>query len=236
MNREILKIPDTGTVAFTVNDKLTEASVLDRPNRFLVRAVLKGVETLVHLHDPGRIRELIYPGNRILVRETDGRKTSYSVTAARSHGEWILLDSRFHNKIAAAFLPEGCMREVSVENARLDFACGDCLIEIKGSTLCIDRVARFPDAPSERASRHARILGNIASHGGRALMVFLVFSPAAESFAPNSLTDPTFAAELSEAVRKGVELRALKFEFADGKVKFMNEIPCVPDWGKEFHK
>lgn len=61
---------------------LTEGRVVRRQSRFLVLAELNEQLLPVHLHDPGRLTELIRPGARILIRPSVGRKTSFSVTAA----------------------------------------------------------------------------------------------------------------------------------------------------------
>ena len=50
--------------------ELIKATVVSRPNRFLIKAMVNGIETDVHIHDPGRLKELIYPGNNILIRKT----------------------------------------------------------------------------------------------------------------------------------------------------------------------
>lgn len=56
---------------------------------------------LCHLHDPGRLKELIYPGNKILVREVNGnkRKTLCQVTAVWNN-LWVVVDSSIHNDTA----------------------------------------------------------------------------------------------------------------------------------------
>jgi sugar fermentation stimulation protein A len=47
---------------------LVEGVVLDRPNRFVAVVLLNGQEVLCHVADSGRLKELIYPGNSVMVR------------------------------------------------------------------------------------------------------------------------------------------------------------------------
>ena len=41
--------------------KLIPAIFQERPNRFLARVLIEGEETLAHVPDPGRLKELLLP-------------------------------------------------------------------------------------------------------------------------------------------------------------------------------
>ena len=227
MNGDILKLPEAGATVFTIDSASSSGVVIERINRFVVSVNLKGGEVLCHLHDPGRLKELIFAGNEVLIRRSNGVKTSHSITAAKRDGMWILTDSRFHNRIASTFLPSDCVPEFNVGKKRIDFACGRYLIEVKGSTLCEDGVALFPDAPSVRASEHMRTLRDHVESGNKSMSLILVFSPDALSFSPNTGTDPEFARELYLAKKSGVEIRVLKFEFDGNSIHYSGEIPSM---------
>ncbi len=199
--------------------------VVERKNRFVVHASSDGRELICHLHDPGRLRELIYPGNEILVRKQKGAKTAFSVTAAMKSGEWILTDARFHNRIASRFLPDNARPEVRTGKSRIDFLADGCYVEVKGCSLEVDGVALFPDAPSERAARHMRELASIKESGGYAMVIVLVFSPVAGSFRPNLETDPVFNDAFYHAIDSGVNLRILKFRTDTEGITYLGRIP-----------
>jgi sugar fermentation stimulation protein A len=55
-----------------LNYRLLEARFIDRPNRFLTRVELNGSIVESHLPDPGRLKELLKPGVRILFKQEDG--------------------------------------------------------------------------------------------------------------------------------------------------------------------
>ncbi|BCU69684.1 hypothetical protein KN1_09810 [Stygiolobus caldivivus] len=142
---------------------LKEEVVESRPNRFLV--VTKSGR-LCHLHDPGRLKELIYRGNKVLIRETQGkRKTSCQVTAAWSGKEWVLTDSSIHNEVARKFLPAGAKAEVKIGKSRVDFMFDNTFVEVKGCTLVKDGKALFPDAPTKRGKRHLEELIELKKEG-----------------------------------------------------------------------
>ena len=62
----------------------TEGRIVRRENRFLCTVSLGGTEVLAHLHDPGRLRELVYPGAEVLLRRAPGdkRRTEWDILAA----------------------------------------------------------------------------------------------------------------------------------------------------------
>ncbi|MGA1848835.1 MAG: sugar fermentation stimulation protein SfsA, partial [Thermoplasmatota archaeon] len=78
------------------------ATFVSRPNRFLARAIVDGMEGEgpqdIHVHDPGRLKEVLLPGNRLLVRKArDGpRKTGWDLIAGKVGDTWVLVNSSFH--------------------------------------------------------------------------------------------------------------------------------------------
>lgn len=221
---DIITLPGNGEVVYSFGQSMFEGTVLDRPNRFLVNVGTGKEEIGCHLHDPGRLRELIYPGNSVLCRPTRGVKTSHSVTAAYHEGEWVLTDTRIHSSVAARFLPEGTTPEVPVGNHRMDFKFQDTLIEVKGCTLLNGLTATFPDAPTKRGKEHLTILRDHVRSGGRSLIMILAFRKYAQCFVPNAETDPAFDQEFRKALEDGVEYFIPRFSFEDGSIVFRGQI------------
>jgi len=83
-----------------------EAVMLERPNRFLaIVDIISPVHSSgekVHVRDPGRLEEILYPGNRLLLKRTTGkkRKTGWDLVAGKVGDEWILINSGYHRRIA----------------------------------------------------------------------------------------------------------------------------------------
>ena len=78
---------------------------LERPNRFICEAELSdGKIVTAHVHDSGRIKELLYKGNSVSLRkakDTSKRKTEWDLISAKAEdGEDILLNSSFHRYIS----------------------------------------------------------------------------------------------------------------------------------------
>ncbi len=217
--------PRPGTPVLKIQDSMITARVINRPNRFLVKVRTDNGDLLCHLHDPGRLEELIFQGNRVLIRETRGKKTAYSVTAAAHGSEWVITDTRFHSAIARKFLPEDAVPEVRVGNHRLDFMSGQTYIEIKGCTLMVGNTAMFPDAPTVRGTSHLKLLRSLRNSGYGAELIILILRSGAQCFIPNRRTDPEFYSEFMMMLDSGVIVHTPSFSFDGAILTYEGEIP-----------
>lgn len=235
INNAIFNDIPAGTVVMDMDFPMAEARIIDRPNRFLVVAHNGKEEIRCHLHDPGRLRELIYPGNSVLIRQQAGAKTRYSVTAARAGSQWVITDTRFHHPIARHFLPPDVKSEVRVGNHRIDFMYGDTYLEVKGGTLLENGIAVFPDAPTTRGRDHLRLLLQLMLQGHGAELMVLMFRRDATAFMPNSRTDPDFSREFYRCLDAGMPIRVLKFAFDGSRVTYCGRIPVLDEHGDRIH-
>ncbi|MCK5397997.1 MAG: DNA/RNA nuclease SfsA [Thermoplasmata archaeon] len=222
-----------------------EGILKERPNRFLAIVDIEqdGIilkEQKVHVRDPGRLKELLFPGNKVLVRHRTGenRKTQWEIIAAWDN-DWVLINSGYHRAISEAILGnskispfgklDGLKAEVTVGHSRLDFMLekdgSQIALEIKGCTLEIDNIALFPDAPTERGARHVQTLMDIVSEGKKAAMMILVLRPGAKCFKPNEITDPKFAEIFWKARKAGIEIHPVKLSYENGAILFHGLIP-----------
>ena len=199
-------------------------SYIERPNRFTVAVYVDGNRRLAHLRDPGRLRELLIPGNDIMLRKAPARnrKTEFDVIALRRGDEWVLVNSGFHSDLAASIIESSAVaefrgfriekREYSFGRSRIDFLLASenerMLVEVKGCTLVRGDLALFPDAPTERGGRHVEELEHAISEGYRSSVLFLVFGRDARFFSPNQDMDPEFSSALRRAHEAGVNVIA----------------------------
>lgn len=99
----------------------------------------------------------------------------------------------------------------------------ECYVEVKGVTLIIDGEARFPDAPTQRGSKHLNELIKIKKDGNRAVVFFLIQHPAGNFFRPNWENDPIFSKTLNEAYENGVEILVYKCDNQLDNINLINE-------------
>jgi sugar fermentation stimulation protein A len=227
-----------------------------RQNRFVgivditspKRMKSKGIK--VHIQDPGRLKELLYPGNKVLLKREDSatRKTDWDVIAASIGDMWILIHTGYHRKISEWVInsktvnPFGKIKSIKPEatygNSRLDFLLVNnqrkkLWVEVKGCTLAIDGIALFPDAPTERGRKHLRALITAKKKGAHAAVMILAFRPDAKCFAPNKRTDPKFSITFQSAIKAGVNVYILCFKYDNGIVYYVKKIPICIEYLKK---
>jgi len=209
-----------------IDSELTEATVIERKNRFLVEVESSGRTLNVHLHDPGRLKELIFPGSKVNIRKSKGEKTSFSITSVIHNGEEILIDTRFHNRIAEIFINGGFRREVTHGDSRYDFGIEDGYVEVKGCSMQLGEYVIFPDAPTSRGAKHIRNLTKMRNEGMDTNLIFLLFRRNTKYFYPNIATDPIFAEAFFKAVSSGVGMIFPRFSMKGDSIFFdgMNTI------------
>jgi sugar fermentation stimulation protein A len=229
---------------YKFDEDLIPAIFLRRLNKFLIEVDLEGRITLCHLHDPGRLEEILKKGRKLLLIQKEGnRKTKYDAIAAFME-EWVLIHSGYHSLLAENLLKKNLIKDLSgykIEkrefrygSSRIDFLLSDnkkCLLEVKGCTLAKDRIAMFPDAPTIRGQRHIMELMDAIERGYDAIILFLIMRNAF-AFSPNWEMDREFSLALKKAYEKGVKIIACRIKFEEKGVCYAGEIPVIME--KEF--
>jgi sugar fermentation stimulation protein A len=142
--------------------------------------------------------------------ESEDRKTHFTAVAVDRDGSPIMLHTLRTNEAAQYLLRKGeipglektriLKSEVQVGRNRFDFLLGDgqkrTLLEVKSCTLVSEKVAMFPDAITERATRHLRELAKRSEEGVETAVLFMVHWPFAEIFMPDYHTDLDFSRTL----------------------------------------
>ncbi|MDA3809039.1 MAG: DNA/RNA nuclease SfsA [Spirochaetaceae bacterium] len=190
-----------------------KAILLSRPNRFVVRLKIDGIEMGASLPNPGKLGELFIPGVTLyVVPMRDEVKYPYRVIAVESfQGEVVMLDTHTNNKVAEHLIDTSRIpslkdysvkrREVTVGKSRFDFLLenkvGELLYcEFKSCTLFCGSLAMFPDAVTSRGKRHVEELALMAEQGIKTAVVFIVQSNQIKYFLPDYHTDPEFSETL----------------------------------------
>lgn len=195
---------------------------LARPNRFIAHIEIGGQSKICHVRNTGRCRELLPAGANVWCQKSDNpnRKTKYDLIAVQKNGRLINMDSQAPNIAAGEWLLGGGLGPI--ENLRSETFYGDsrfdfsftldgkqCYLEVKGVTLENDGVCAFPDAPTERGTKHLRGLTQAALEGLGAYVLFVIQMADVKYLRPNDTTDPVFGAALREAAANGVTVLAM---------------------------
>lgn len=211
---------------------------LSRPNRFVARVVLSGREETVHVKNTGRCRELLLPGAEVWCQPAENpcRKTRFDLIAVEKGRRLINLDAQAPNAVAAQWLAEGGLGEIDAlrpetvyGDSRFDFSFYKggrrCFLEVKGVTLEEDGVCAFPDAPTQRGTKHLRGLRDAALAGNGAYVLFVIQMEGAKYLQPNDGTDPAFGQALRDAAAAGVQVLAVDCLVTPWELKIRDWIP-----------
>ena len=210
-----------------------------RPNRFIAHVEIAGKEEICHVKNTGRCRELLIPGVTVWCQHHDDpkRKTEFSLIAVQK-GEWLVnMDSQVPNKLAydyvnqggLGFVPELVKAEQTFGSSRFDLyyevGARKGFVEVKGVTLEQDGVVSFPDAPTQRGTKHLRELQKAVRQGYEAWVLFVVQMSDVLYFTPNIAHDPDFARTLQEAENSGVHIKAVECAVTPETIAITKEIP-----------
>lgn len=209
----------------TSSTNVVEAVFLKRINRFLVECELESALVRAFLPNPGRLWELLFPGVSVMLSvdpPSCTRNTAYTLLGINNNGNMIMLHTHAANHAVRWLLDNKNIpylrdyhvkrQEYSIGQSRFDFLLrnedNEMLLEVKSCSLFGKRIAMFPDAPSTRAARHVRELGELVETGHRGSVLFLVQSSSPDFFLPDFHTDPLFS-EILYQNRHTIDIKAI---------------------------
>lgn len=222
-----------------IYENIVEAKFISRPNRFIAIVSVDGDEIKVHVKNTGRCKELLIPGCTVYLEKAGNpeRKTPYDLVAVEKDGRIINIDSQAPNKVVKEWLEStGKYSKVQPEykygNSRIDFymekeipnkSVQPYLMEVKGCTLFKDGIGYFPDAPTERGTRHLKELTMALEKGIKTRVAFVIQGEGISEVRPNEETDPEFAKAFYEAKKAGVEIVFYLCEVTPYTLKIVSE-------------
>ena len=209
---------------------LEEGRLLRRYKRFLADIETAAGETLtIHCPNTGSMLNCMAEGGRVWFSRSSDPKRKLPGTWELSEtpqGRLACVNTARANALVEDALRAGVIAELAgfgglrrevrygLENSRadfrLDYAEGAAFVEVKSVTLGFPGtpVAAFPDARTERGSKHLRELAALARQGVRAVQLYCVNLAGAGAVRPAQEIDPHYAAALREALAAGVEVLA----------------------------
>ena len=206
--------------------ELMRGTLVQRYKRFLADVRLDSGEVITaHCTNTGSMMGCKKPGSLVYVsRSSNGnRKLAYTWELIRSRRAWVGINTLHPNRLVAEAIRSGVIqelcgydsvrREVRVSRrSRLDLCLdgsdGCCFVEVKNVTLVFGRAAAFPDAVSERATKHLKELMRLKHKGHGAAVVFVIQRGDCDYFRPADEIDPDYGRWLRRAAKAGVQVLA----------------------------
>lgn len=216
--------------------KLLKGQLLRRYKRFLADIVLpSGEEITLHCPNTGSMRNCVseYSPCWFSVSANPARKYANTLEIVTTpDGDLACINTARANGLVARAIDEGVIEELQgyrvrlaeqkygAEKSRIDWLLTEhstdprnCYVEVKNLTLLEDGIGQFPDAVSDRGSKHLRELIAMRHAGARAVLVFCVNHSGINNVSPADAIDPVYGKWLREAADAGVEILAYKASF-----------------------
>lgn len=224
-------------------ETLIRGVLVQRYKRFLADVRLANGEIVTaHCTNTGSMLGCKAPGSPVYISRSPnkGRKLAYTWEMIQVERNWVGINTLHPNRlvveaIAGGALPELCgyetvRREVKVSaHSRLDLYLegrnGCCYVEVKNVTLSFAGAAAFPDAVSERATKHLRELVRLKRKGHRAAIVFVVQRSDCEYFRPADEIDPEYGRRLRRAIDAGVEALPYQAQVTAREIVLTRRLP-----------
>lgn len=208
---------------------LVRGTLIRRYKRFLSDIELEGGEQVTaHVANPGSMIGLTEPGSEVWLSPNTNPKAKlawrweliriggFLVGVNTAHPNRLVEEALTSDRIAELAGYGSCRREVRYgQNSRIDLLLEEesrppCYVEIKNVNLKRglpgrETAAEFPDAVTKRGAKHLVELGDMATAGSRAVMLYLVQRGDCDHFRLAEDIDPAYAAGLAEARKRGVE-------------------------------
>ncbi|HEV7166193.1 MAG TPA: DNA/RNA nuclease SfsA [Gammaproteobacteria bacterium] len=228
---------------------LLEARLLRRYKRFLADVEFPdGRRTTVHCPNTGAMLGCADPGMAVRLSRATNPARKYPLTwelVEALPGVWVGIHTGRTNGLVREGIEDGTLQELTGytgikgevtlgQGFRVDFVLKgragqpDCCLEVKNVTAAVqDGIALFPDAVSERASRHLRELMQRVKAGQRAVLCFCVQRDDVREVRPADVIDPTYGQTLRQALEAGVEVMAYGARVNPEEVLLYRRVPVI---------
>jgi sugar fermentation stimulation protein A len=226
---------------------LQQATLVRRYKRFLADVYLDGELTTIHCPNTGSMKNCLAPGAPLWYSRSTDAKRKYPATweiATTPSGHLAGINTHRANGLVKEALSVGLIPALSAfddldaevrygnEGSRIDFllqiSSQAVYVEVKNVTLCEgDGVGYFPDAISQRGSRHLRELAEVVKNGHRAALVYCVQHSGIESVAPARHIDAAYARVFDAALGAGVEVYALGAHISTDHIVLDRSLPVL---------
>ncbi|MBN2053613.1 DNA/RNA nuclease SfsA [bacterium] len=229
------------------SQRLTEGILIRRYNRFLADVRLQdGAIVTAHCPNSGSMMTCSEPGMPVYLSRHQSKTRRYPHTweIIDMHGTLVGINTMIPNRIVREAIEQERIPELAGytqlrrevpygANSRIDILLLDgdkrCYVEVKNVTLVVEDRCLFPDAVTTRGQKHLVELGLAASHGHRAVMLYVVQRSDGSSFAPAEAIDGDYARLLRSAAAAGVEILAYRADVTTEGICLGSAVPVFLD-------
>jgi sugar fermentation stimulation protein A len=242
------------TIAF--DEPLIRGTLVRRYQRFLAEVTLETGETVTaHCANSGSMLSVNAAGSEVWLSAARNpiRRLRYTWELIRVGNTLVGINTARPNRLVAEAIARGAIpeltgyavtrREVKYgRNSRIDLLLEGpdrppCFIEIKNVTLRRDSRSggplEFPDAVTERGTKHLRELAEAVQGGARAVMVYLAQRDDGDHFVIAGDIDRAYAEALRAAMAAGVEALCYRCRVSVSGISVRDRVPVYPERGPQ---
>ncbi|WP_445490605.1 DNA/RNA nuclease SfsA [Niallia sp. 03133] len=235
-------------VSVVFPNALKRMKYISRPNRFILHCYLEATdsEEIVHLADPGRLKELLIEGVGVYVLPSTNpnRKTKWTaVLVEANEGGFVSINTTYPNMLVDKMVKESIIPELqgykwikseyAYGSSRWDFLLEHengtpLLLEVKSVTLADNHIGMFPDAVTARGTKHVKEITKIAQEENmHTAILFIAQREGIKRITTAPHIDRRFAEALVEAEKAGVMLIGYNCKLSTTGIALNKAIPVT---------
>ena len=205
-------------------NELISGELIKRYKRFFVDIKIKNKVITAHCPNTGSMLGLLNKGNKVWVTKTNNihRKLKYTLQIIEVNGKKVGVNTHLTNKIFYEALLDKKIINLDKqdkilsekkfsEKTRFDFLIKknnkDIFIEVKNVTLSREKnIAEFPDAVTQRGSKHINELIEAKKKGFDVILAFIIQREDCQKFKIADDIDPEYKKLLTFALKNNLKV------------------------------
>ena len=208
-------------------NQLIEGKLIKRYKRFLADVEVNGKVITAHCPNSGSMKTCSKPESSVLLTQSNNpkRKLSHTLEFVKDGRTWVGVNTHLTNHLVQEALENQVIQELKDyrmirrevkfgEKTRFDFllqspSMQEAYLEVKSVSLTLGKgTLAFPDAVTERGTKHLRELMKVVDQGQEAFLLFVIQRNDGHGFQPAWNIDSKYAETLLEAQKHGVQILA----------------------------
>ena len=224
---------------------LIKGKLIKRYKRFFVDVDLNKATVTAHCPNTGSMKGLLDEGNEVYLLKNDDpkRKLKYGLEIIRARNNLVGVNTHLANKIVNHGLKNNLIKELKNNDyiksevffnkeTRFDFLVEKgkqkSFIEVKNVTLFRNnKTAEFPDAITDRGSKHLLTLIDALKKGYKSYLIFLIQIQNMENFKIAKDIDKEYFKNYITAKKAGVNFLAYRCKISPKKIYIEKKINII---------
>ena len=220
---------------------LLKGKLIRRYKRFFADIEVNNKTVVAHCPNTGSMMGLLNQGNEAWISESNDpkRKLKFTLEMIKAKKRMIGVNTHRANRIVEHALENKLIKEFSTiknikaefkysDDTRFDFLCDKKILEVKNTTFTREKdLAEFPDAVTERGTKHIKKLKESIKKGYIPYVLFLTQIQGINNFRIAKDVDPNYFKEYLDAKKSGVQFLAYRCILNSKEIKIEKKIKIL---------